>query len=151
MQAGTAAMSRSAIAVDGRRRRSAAAIFSINGASSPAGSAGRPRRGRPGAGNRRGSSGENFGRNLGLVARIDSLARRKGCTPAQLAPAWVLARGEDIVPIRGTRLRRYLDENLAAADLALAAGDLAAPDEAVPSGAAAGARYPEPGMRAAGR
>jgi aryl-alcohol dehydrogenase-like predicted oxidoreductase len=95
--------------------------------------------------------GENFGRNLDLVARIDSLARRKGCTPAQLAPAWVLARGEDIVPIPGTKRRRYLDENLAAADLALAAGDLAALDEAVPSGAAAGARYPEAGMRAVGR
>ena len=85
------------------------------------------------------------------VARIDSLARRKGCTPAQLALAWVLARGEDIVPIPGTKRRRYLDENLAAADLALAAGDLAALDEAVPSGAAAGARYPEAGMRAVGR
>ncbi len=149
MQAGTAAMSRPAIAVEGRRRRSAAGIFSINGASSPAGSAGWTTTTRTTW--RRGYSGENFGRNLGLVARIDSLARRKGCTPAQLAPAWVLARGEDIVPIRGTRLRRYLDENLAAADLALAAGDLAAPDEAVPSGAAAGARYPEPGMRVAGR
>jgi aryl-alcohol dehydrogenase-like predicted oxidoreductase len=95
--------------------------------------------------------GENFGRNLDLVARIDSLARRKGCTPAQLALAWVLARGEDIVPIPGTKRRRYLDENLAAADLALAAGDLAALDEAVPDGAAAGARYPEAGMRAVGR
>ena len=85
------------------------------------------------------------------VAWIDSLARRKGCTPAQLALAWVLARGEDIVPIPGTKRRRYLDENLAAADLALAAGDLAALDEAVPSGAAAGAQYPEAGMRAVGR
>jgi aryl-alcohol dehydrogenase-like predicted oxidoreductase len=85
------------------------------------------------------------------VARIDALARRKGCTPAQPALAWVLARGEDIGPIPGTKRRRYLDENLAAADLALAAGDLAALDEAVPSGAAAGARYPEGGMRAVGR
>lgn len=80
------------------------------------------------------------------VARIDSLARRQGRAPAQLAPARVPARGEGIVPIPGAKRRRYPDEHLAAAGLALAAGDPAAPDGAVPSGAAAaGARHSEVG------
>jgi aryl-alcohol dehydrogenase-like predicted oxidoreductase len=95
--------------------------------------------------------GENFQRNLDLVARIDSLARRKGCTPGQLALAWVLARGEDIVPIPGTKRRRYLEENVAAADLVLTRDELAAIEEAIPSGAAAGARYAEAGMRTVDR
>jgi aryl-alcohol dehydrogenase-like predicted oxidoreductase len=91
--------------------------------------------------------GENFQRNLDLVARIGELAKSKGCTPGQLALAWVLARGEDIVPIPGTKRRRYLEENLGALDVTLTMGDLAAIDEMMPPGAAAGARYAEAGMR----
>ncbi len=95
--------------------------------------------------------GENFQRNLDLVARIEAIATRKGCTPGQLALAWVLARGEDIVPIPGTKRRRWLGENLGAEAVTLTLGDLAEIDEAVPSGAATGARYAEVGMRTVGR
>jgi len=95
--------------------------------------------------------GENFQKNLDLVARVESLAREKGCTPAQLALAWVLAQGEDVVPIRGTKRRTYLDENLGALDVRLAAGDLRRIDEAAPPGVAAGARYPEFAMAVIGR
>jgi aryl-alcohol dehydrogenase-like predicted oxidoreductase len=95
--------------------------------------------------------GENFQRNLDLVAKIEAIARRKGCTPGQLALAWVLARGEDIVPIPGTKRRRWLEENLAAETLTLTLGDLAEIEEVLPSGAAAGERYAEAGMRAVGR
>ena len=95
--------------------------------------------------------GENFRRNLDLVARVEAVARRKGCTPGQLALAWVLAQGEDIVPIPGTKRRRYLEENLAAAGIELSAGDLAEIDEAMPAGAASGERYAEAGMRTVGR
>ena len=91
--------------------------------------------------------GENFQRNLDLVARIEAIAQRKGCTPGQLALAWVMARGEDIVPIPGTKRRRYLEENLAAAEISLTLGDLAEIDAAMPTGAAAGDRYAEAGMR----
>ena len=94
--------------------------------------------------------GENFQRNLDLVARIEAIAQRKGCTPGQLALAWVLARGEDIVPIPGTKRRRYLEENLAAAEISLTMGDLAEIDAAMPTGAAAGDRYAEAGMRTVG-
>ncbi len=89
--------------------------------------------------------GQNFGKNLELVARIEALARRKGCSASQLALAWVLARGEDVVPIPGTKRRRWLEENLAALDLALAPEELARLDEAAPRGAAVGERYPPEG------
>jgi aryl-alcohol dehydrogenase-like predicted oxidoreductase len=87
--------------------------------------------------------GENFNKNLVLVQRIEQIAAQKGCTPAQLALAWVLAQGEDIVPIPGTKRRTYLDQNLEALDVKLTAADLKRIDELAPRGAAAGARYPE--------
>jgi aryl-alcohol dehydrogenase-like predicted oxidoreductase len=87
--------------------------------------------------------GENFQKNLDLVARIEEIAAAKGCTPAQLALAWVLAQGEDLVPIPGTKRRKYLEENLGALDVALTADDLAKIDEIAPKGVAAGPRYPE--------
>lgn len=91
--------------------------------------------------------GENFARNLDLVAKVQTLARRKGCTASQLALAWVLARGEDIVPIPGTKRRRYLNENVAAVDVSLTAAELAEIDAVFPPDAAAGLRYPEEMMR----
>jgi aryl-alcohol dehydrogenase-like predicted oxidoreductase len=90
--------------------------------------------------------GENFERNLELVAHIDRLAAAKGCTPAQLALAWVLAQGPDVVPIPGTRSRTRLEENAAATTVGLSAGELAAIDELIPKDVAAGARYPASGM-----
>ncbi len=92
--------------------------------------------------------GENFQRNLDLVARVEQLAREKACTPAQLALAWLLARGPEIVPIPGTTRRARLEENVAALQLRLTAADLRRIEGAAPKGAAAGARYPEGGMRA---
>ena len=86
--------------------------------------------------------GENFTRNLQLVDRVTELATEKGCTPAQLALAWLLAQGEHIVPIPGTKKRERLQENLGAVDVELSAGDLARLDELAPAGVAAGARYP---------
>jgi aryl-alcohol dehydrogenase-like predicted oxidoreductase len=94
---------------------------------------------------------ENFRHNLDLVARIEAMARRKGCTPAQLALAWVLAQGEDIVPIPGTKRRRYLEENVGAAAVELGREDLAEIDTVIPRGAAAGTRYPEAAMKAVNR
>jgi aryl-alcohol dehydrogenase-like predicted oxidoreductase len=94
--------------------------------------------------------GENFTRNLALVARVGEIARERGVTPAQLALAWVLARGEDLVPIPGTRRRPTLEENVAAAALRLTELDLRRLEEAAPPGAAAGTRYPEAGMKAVG-
>jgi aryl-alcohol dehydrogenase-like predicted oxidoreductase len=91
--------------------------------------------------------GENFQRNLDLVARIGELAAEKGCTPAQLALAWLLARGDDVVPIPGTKRRERLDENLGALEVTLSPADLARIDEVAPRGAAAGTRYAEAGMR----
>lgn len=91
--------------------------------------------------------GDNFQRNLDLVDRVEELARRKKCTPAQLALAWLLAQGEDIVPIPGTKQRRYLEQNVAALRVDLTAGDLEEIDEVAPKGVAAGGRYPEAGMR----
>jgi aryl-alcohol dehydrogenase-like predicted oxidoreductase len=88
--------------------------------------------------------GDNLERNIGIVERIDELARELEVTPAQLALAWVHARGEDIVPIPGTKRRRYLEENVAAAGLELGGEQLRRLDEAVPAGAAAGERYPDP-------
>jgi aryl-alcohol dehydrogenase-like predicted oxidoreductase len=87
---------------------------------------------------------ENIERNQALAARVRELAERRGITPGQLALAWVLAQGEDIVPIPGTKRRRYLEENLAAAEVELTAEDLAEIDEALP--AAAGDRYDPQGM-----
>ena len=87
--------------------------------------------------------GENFQRNLDLVARVEAIARDKGCTPAQLALAWVLAQGDGIVPIPGTKRRKYLEENVGALAVRLDPADLRRIDEVMPSGAAAGLRYPE--------
>ena len=87
--------------------------------------------------------GENFQRNLDLVQRIEQLAADKGCTPSQLALAWVMAQGGHIVPIFGTKRRKYLDENLAALDVKLSADDLRRIAELAPRGVAAGQRYPE--------
>src|SRR5437870_8870063 len=91
--------------------------------------------------------GENFQRNLELVERIKQLAAEKHCTPAQLALTWVLAQGADVVPIPGTKRRKYLDENLGALDVSLSSPDLARIDAIAPHGVAAGERYPEQGMR----
>ncbi len=87
--------------------------------------------------------GENFARNLDLVGKVRELAERIGCTPGQLALAWVLSRGEDIVPIPGTKRRRYLEENAGAVDVQLSAADAAELDAIFPEGSAAGTRYPE--------
>lgn len=86
--------------------------------------------------------GENFQKNLELVKRIEQIAAEKCCTPAQLALAWVLAQGQDIVPIPGTKRRTYLDQNLGALDISLTLDDLRRIDEIAPRGAAVGARYP---------
>jgi len=91
--------------------------------------------------------GENFQRNLELVRRIEQIAAEKNCTPAQLALAWLLARGESIVPIAGTKRRTYLDENLGALEITLTPQDLARIDEGAPPGAASGERYPEEALR----
>ena len=85
--------------------------------------------------------GENFRKNLELVARVEKIAAEKGCTASQLALAWVLAQGQDIVPIFGTKRRSYLKENLAAAEIALSEADLKRLDELAPKGVAAGERY----------
>jgi aryl-alcohol dehydrogenase-like predicted oxidoreductase len=94
---------------------------------------------------------ENFRKNLDLVARIEALAAEKRCTAAQLALAWVLAQGEDIVPIPGTKRRKYLEENVGALDVQLSGADLRRIDEAAPRGAAAGLRYPEALMNSVNR
>ncbi|WP_062309619.1 aldo/keto reductase [Alicyclobacillus sendaiensis] len=94
--------------------------------------------------------GENFKRNLDLVEKIERLAREKGCTPAQLALAWVMAQGEDIVPIPGTKRVKYLEENLGALDVRLTAEELREIDVIAPKGVAAGERYPEASMRSIG-
>jgi aryl-alcohol dehydrogenase-like predicted oxidoreductase len=90
--------------------------------------------------------GENFARNLALVDKVSAQARARGVTPAQLALAWVLARGENLVPIPGTKRRDRLEENAAAAELRLTADELAALDAVAPRGAAAGERYGAVGM-----
>jgi aryl-alcohol dehydrogenase-like predicted oxidoreductase len=86
--------------------------------------------------------GENFERNLDVVRRIEEIARNKGVTPAQLAIAWVLSQGDDIVPIPGSKSIGHLEENIAAADIELTPDDLARIDEVAPKGVAAGDRYP---------
>ncbi len=87
--------------------------------------------------------GENFQKNLDLVHRVEEIAREKGCKPSQLALAWVLAQGNDIVPIPGTKRRKYLEENVSAIELKLTNEDLRRIDEVFPPEAAAGGRYPE--------
>jgi aryl-alcohol dehydrogenase-like predicted oxidoreductase len=91
--------------------------------------------------------GDNFARNLAVVELVGELARAKGVTPGQLALAWVLAQGEDIVPIPGTKRRAFLEENVAAADLVLSAEELARIEAIAPRGVAAGERYPAPMMQ----
>jgi aryl-alcohol dehydrogenase-like predicted oxidoreductase len=87
--------------------------------------------------------GENFQKNLDLVARVEQLAKEQQCTPGQLALAWLLAQGQDIIPIPGTKRRKYLEENAAAVQLKLSPGDLRRIEEVAPKGVAAGQRYPE--------
>ena len=87
--------------------------------------------------------GENFQKNLELVKRIEAIAREKGCTPAQLALAWVVSRGDDIVPIPGVRRIPHLEENVEALRIELTPRDLARIDEATPAGVAVGDRYPD--------
>jgi aryl-alcohol dehydrogenase-like predicted oxidoreductase len=91
--------------------------------------------------------GENFQKNLDLVRRIEELAREKTCTPSQLALAWLLAQGEDIVPIPGTKRRAFLEENVGALSVLLSAAELRDLDRIAPKGIAAGPRYAEAGMR----
>ena len=96
-------------------------------------------------------TGENFQKNIALVHEIEAMAGEKGCTAAQLALAWVLAQGEDIVPIPGTKRIKYLDENITALDIKLGDDDLRRLDEILPPGAAAGERYHERGMETVNR
>ena len=91
-------------------------------------------------------TGENFEKNIALVREVEAMANEKGCTTAQLALAWVLAQGEDIVPIPATKRRKYLDENIAALDVELTSDDINRLDEILPPGAAAGERYHARGM-----
>ncbi len=95
--------------------------------------------------------GENFQKNLDLVARVRAIAQEKGATPAQLALAWVLAQGNDVVPIPGTKRRKYLEQNLAASDIELTRDDLTRINAAAPRGATAGERYPAAYMGALNR
>lgn len=90
--------------------------------------------------------GQNFQKNLDLVKRIEEVADEKHCTPAQLALAWVLAQGDDIVPIPGTKRRKYLEQNLGAIDVKLTHKDLERIDQVAPKNVAAGMRYPEAAM-----
>jgi aryl-alcohol dehydrogenase-like predicted oxidoreductase len=91
--------------------------------------------------------GENFQKNLELVHQVEAMAKENGCTPAQLALAWVLAKGEDIVPIPGTKRRKYLEDNAGALNVQLTPKDLRRLDEVFPHDAAAGLRYPETMMK----
>jgi aryl-alcohol dehydrogenase-like predicted oxidoreductase len=91
--------------------------------------------------------GDNFQKNLDLVQRVEDIARGKRCTPAQLALAWLLTQGDDIVPIPGTKQRRYLDENIGSLQIELSRSDMEEIEEVAPKGAAAGDRYHEAGMR----
>ncbi len=91
--------------------------------------------------------GDNFQKNMELVDHVKALAEKKGCTPAQLALAWVLAQGDDIIPIPGTRSQARLEENAAAIDVTLTPDELAEIDRIAPKGAAIGDRYAAPGMQ----
>ncbi|HEY1214872.1 MAG TPA: aldo/keto reductase, partial [Bryobacteraceae bacterium] len=93
----------------------------------------------------------NFQRNLKLVDEVRSIASEKGCTPSQLALAWVLAQGNDLVPIPGTKRIRYLEENVGATNIFLTERYIDRIDKALPQGAAAGTRYSEAGMKAVSR
>ena len=95
--------------------------------------------------------GENFAKNIALVREVEAMAREKACTTAQLALAWVLAQGEDIVPIPGTKRVRYLDENIGALEVKLSEADLKRLDQILPPGAASGQRYHERGMETVNR
>jgi aryl-alcohol dehydrogenase-like predicted oxidoreductase len=95
--------------------------------------------------------GENFQKNLDLVQRIEKMAKAKGCTTSQLALAWVLAQGDDLAPIPGTKRVKYLEENAKAVDVRLSAEDLKQLDEIAPHGSAAGDRYPAAAMKAVNR
>jgi len=95
--------------------------------------------------------GDNFQKNLDLVAEIERLAKEKGCTPSQLALAWVLAQGDDVVPIPGTKRIKYLEENAGAIRVKLTPQESQRIDQVLPPGAAAGTRYPEAGMAAVNR
>jgi aryl-alcohol dehydrogenase-like predicted oxidoreductase len=95
--------------------------------------------------------GENFQKNLDLVARLQDMAQARGCTPAQLALAWVLAQGADLAPIPGTKNRQRLDENLGALDQVLCPGEVQELSGLFPPGAAAGSRYPEAMMHMVNR
>ena len=92
--------------------------------------------------------GENFDRNAELVSRVETMGQEKNCKPAQLALAWILAQGDNIVPIPGTKRRSYLEENVAALAIRLSNDDLARLDELMPQGVAAGSRYPDEMMKA---
>jgi aryl-alcohol dehydrogenase-like predicted oxidoreductase len=94
---------------------------------------------------------ENFAKNMAAVERIKQLAAKKNVTPAQLALAWVMAKGDDIVPIPGTKRRKYLEQNAAAADIKLTPADIAELEAAVPADAIAGGRYAEAQMKAIDR
>jgi aryl-alcohol dehydrogenase-like predicted oxidoreductase len=87
--------------------------------------------------------GENFQKNLDLVRRVEEIAAEKKCKPSQLALAWVLAQGSDVVPIPGTKRRKYLEENVGALEVKLTKEDLRRIEEVFPADAAAGGRYPE--------
>src|SRR5215469_11539475 len=91
--------------------------------------------------------GENFQKNIDLVARVEAIASEKKCTPGQLALAWLLAQGKDIIPIPGTKRRKYLEENAGAIKVKLTSEDLRRINEAAPKGVASGERYPETMMR----
>jgi len=91
--------------------------------------------------------GDNFAKNLELVRRVETIAKEKGATPSQLALAWLLAQGEDMLPIPGTKRRKYLEENAAAVDIQLTAEDLRRIEEAAPAGAVSGERYSAHVMR----
>ncbi len=91
-------------------------------------------------------SGEHIAKNLELLPALEAVAAAKGATPGQIALAWLLAQGEDVIPIPGTKRRVYLEENLAAAELTLSPDELAALDKAFPPGVTSGLRYPEDGM-----
>lgn len=95
--------------------------------------------------------GENLEKNVALVNRVEEIAKEKQCTPAQLALAWVLAQGDGIVPIPGTKRRKYLEQNAAALDVELNKEDLKRIEEIAPRGVAAGLRYPEEAMRGVNR
>ncbi|MFY4775724.1 aldo/keto reductase [Metabacillus sp. RGM 3146] len=95
--------------------------------------------------------GENFQKNIDLVNRIEEIAKEKDLKPSQLALAWLLVQGEDIVPIPGTKRRKYLEENVEAVNVELSSEDLKRIDEVAPKGAAAGGRYPEESMKSVNR